>query len=55
MSKKYCSNDELQAKILQGVETLADNVATTLGPKGRNVILQEKNKRPIIRCRYDYN
>jgi chaperonin GroEL len=48
MSKKYCSNDELQAKILQGVETLADNVATTLGPKGRNVILQEKNKRPII-------
>ena len=48
MSKKYCSNDELQAKILQGVETLADNVATTLGPKGRNVILQEKGKRPII-------
>ena len=48
MSKKYCSNDELQAKILKGVETLADNVATTLGPKGRNVILQEKGKRPII-------
>jgi chaperonin GroEL len=48
MSKKYCSNEELQAKILQGVETLADNVATTLGPKGRNVILQEKGKRPII-------
>ena len=52
MSKKYCSNDELQAKILQGVETLADNVATTLGPKGRNVILQEKNKRPIITQQY---
>tara|TARA_R100000008_G_scaffold4333_2_gene2787 strand:- start:3056 stop:4627 length:1572 start_codon:yes stop_codon:yes gene_type:complete len=48
MSRKYCSNEELQSKILQGVETLADNVATTLGPKGRNVILQEKGKRPII-------
>ena len=48
MSRKYCSNEELQTKILQGVETLANNVATTLGPKGRNVILQEKGKRPII-------
>ena len=46
--KSYCSNEQLQAKILEGVETLADNVATTLGPKGRNVILQEKGKRPII-------
>ena len=48
MSRKYCSNEELQSKILQGVETLTNNVATTLGPKGRNVILQEKGKRPII-------
>ena len=49
MSRKYCSNEELQTKILQGVETLANNVATTLGPKGRNVILQEKGKSPIMR------
>ena len=48
MSRKYCSNEELQSKILQGVETLADNVATTLGPKGCNVILQEKGTGPII-------
>jgi len=34
--------------ILKGVNILADNVATTLGPKGRNVILQEKEKDPII-------
>jgi|TARA_R110000824_G_scaffold266697_1_gene455685 chaperonin GroEL len=27
---------------------LADNVASTLGPRGRNVILQERGKRPII-------
>jgi chaperonin GroEL len=48
MTKKYCSNQDLQSKILEGVESLADNVATTLGPKGRNVILQEAGKRPII-------
>jgi len=48
VTKKYCSNAELQGKILEGVNTLADNVATTLGPKGRNVILQEAGKRPII-------
>ena len=35
-------------KILNGVNTLADNVGSTLGPRGRNVILQEKSKRPII-------
>tara|TARA_Y100000296_G_scaffold27854_1_gene32546 strand:+ start:3361 stop:4878 length:1518 start_codon:yes stop_codon:yes gene_type:complete len=30
------------------VNTLADNVAATLGPKGRNVILHEKGKEPFI-------
>ena len=35
-------------KILNGVNILADNVGSTLGPRGRNVILQEKSKRPII-------
>ena len=38
----------LNEKVLNGVNRLADNVATTLGPKGRNVILQEKGKDPII-------
>jgi len=33
---------------LSGVNKLADNVATTLGPKGRNVILKEKDKEPFI-------
>jgi chaperonin GroEL len=35
-------------KILNGVNILADNVGSTLGPRGRNVILQEKGKRPIV-------
>tara|TARA_R110000824_G_scaffold390954_1_gene588477 strand:+ start:5326 stop:6843 length:1518 start_codon:yes stop_codon:yes gene_type:complete len=30
------------------VNALADNVAATLGPKGRNVILHEKGKEPFI-------
>lgn len=45
---KYDSNTSLHQKILRGVNTLADNVATTLGPKGRNVILKEKDKAPFI-------
>ena len=39
---------ELSQKVLDGVNKLADNVAATLGPKGRNVILHEKGKDPII-------
>ena len=46
--KIYDSGASLDEKILEGVNILADNVASTLGPRGRNVILQEKGKRPII-------
>ncbi len=45
---KFESRNELNAKVLKGVNTLADNVAATLGPKGRNVILHQKGKDPII-------
>ena len=45
---KFESRSELNAKVLRGVNTLADNVAATLGPKGRNVILHQKGKGPII-------
>ena len=45
---KFESRAELNAKVLRGVNILADNVAATLGPKGRNVILQEKGKDPMI-------
>ena len=48
MTKKFESNNALHEKVLAGVNILADNVALTLGPKGRNVILQSKEKRPII-------
>ena len=45
---KYDNRSSLNEKILRGVDILADNVATTLGPKGRNVILCEKGKQPFI-------
>ena len=48
MTKKYDSGSSLNQKILTGVNILADNVAATYGPRGRNVILQAAGKRPII-------
>jgi len=48
VSKIYSSHSTLNEKILKGVDTLADNVAATLGPRGRNVILQAKDGRPVI-------
>ena len=48
MTKHYSSGSEMNQKILNGINILADNVASTLGPRGRNVILQESKKRPII-------
>lgn len=44
----YEGNKLLQEKILSGVEKLSNIVSSTLGPGGRNVILQQKERRPII-------
>jgi chaperonin GroEL len=48
MSRQYDDNQTLQQKIMKGANILADNVASTLGPRGRNVLLQEKGKAPFI-------
>ena len=48
LKMRFDSDSSLNQKIIDGVNILADNVASTLGPKGRNVILQEKGKSPII-------
>lgn len=48
MSREYDDNQSLQQKIISGANKLADNVASTLGPRGRNVLLQEKGKAPFI-------
>jgi chaperonin GroEL len=40
--------DEARAKMLAGVDILADAVAVTLGPKGRNVIIEQSWGSPKI-------
>jgi chaperonin GroEL len=46
--KHYSDGKDLHQLMLDGVNKLADNVASTYGPKGRNVILKRKDGRPII-------
>ncbi len=48
MSRDYDNKQSLQTKIMKGADILADNVASTLGPRGRNVLLQETGKAPFI-------
>jgi len=48
-TKHYLSTPQgLNQKILEGVNKLTDNVAATMGPKGRNVILHAPGQNPII-------
>ena len=48
MGREYDDNQSLQQKIMRGANILADNVASTLGPRGRNVLLQEKGQTPFV-------
>jgi chaperonin GroEL len=48
MSKRILYGDEARAKILEGVNALADAVKSTLGPRGRNVVIFNKYDWPII-------
>ena len=48
MTTKLENGQTLRNKVLEGVNTLADYVATTLGPKGQNVLIHQKDKRPFI-------
>jgi chaperonin GroEL len=47
-AKQLLFHDSAWAKILTGVNTLADAVKVTLGPKSRNVILQQSFGAPIV-------
>jgi len=38
---------ELRNKVLEGVNILADYVAATLGPKGQNVLIHQKDRKPF--------
>ncbi|HEV7349779.1 chaperonin GroEL [Telluribacter sp.] len=48
MSKKIFFDVEARDKIKRGVDTLADAVKVTLGPRGRNVVIDKKFGSPTI-------
>jgi len=48
MAKQIVHGEESRAAILRGVNQLADAVKITLGPKGRNVVLDKKYGSPTI-------
>src|SRR3979411_3079697 len=48
MAKKIIHGEESRQAILRGVNILADAVKITLGPKGRNVVLDKKLGWPLI-------
>ncbi|MBX7213611.1 MAG: chaperonin GroEL [Thermoflexales bacterium] len=48
MAKQIVFTEEARAKLKRGVDVLAQAVATTLGPKGRNVALDKKYGAPTV-------
>ena len=48
MAKQISYGDQSRQSILRGVNRLADAVKVTLGPKGRNVVLDKKFGAPLI-------
>ncbi len=48
MAKKIVFEEEARKSLLKGIDAVADAVKVTLGPKGRNVILQKKFGAPQI-------
>ena len=48
MAKQLIFDDHARARMLQGIDTLADAVAVTMGPTGRNVIIQKSFGGPTV-------
>ena len=48
MSKQFKYGEEARRSLEKGVDNLADAVKITLGPKGRNVVLDKKFGAPLI-------
>ena len=48
MAKQLKHGEEARKALQKGVDTLADTVKITLGPKGRNVVLDRKFGAPLI-------
>jgi chaperonin GroEL len=48
MAKNILHSDEARQKLLDGIEKLNNTVRVTMGPKGRNVLLEKKYGSPTI-------
>ncbi|KRM06583.1 60 kda chaperonin [Liquorilactobacillus ghanensis DSM 18630] len=48
MAKEVKFSEDARAKLLAGVDKLANTVKSTLGPKGRNVVLEQSYGSPTI-------
>ena len=48
MAKQILFDEAARKKVLKGVSTLADAVSVTLGPKGRNVLIDKKFGSPTV-------
>ena len=48
MAKQIKYGEEARRALEAGINTLADTVKITLGPKGRNVVLDKKFGAPLI-------
>ena len=48
MAKRIIYNEQARRALERGIDILAESVAVTLGPKGRNVVLEKKFGAPQI-------
>ncbi len=48
MAKQIAYGEEARKALMRGIDQLADTVKITLGPKGRNVVLDKKFGAPLI-------
>ena len=48
MAKQFLFGESARNALKKGADTLADSVKITLGPKGRNVVLEKKYGSPTI-------
>ena len=48
MAKQISFDSEARGKLKAGIDALSNAVKVTLGPKGRNVILQKSFGAPIV-------
>lgn len=53
MAKEIYFNTKARDRIKKGVDTLANAVKVTLGPKGRNVVI-DKNSARLLLLRTEY-